>query len=481
MDKPENFERPLPDWYDSAKLGVFVHWGLYSVPAFADGPDGTFVGYMADLTAMRDITGKNPYAEWYLNALRIPESPTARHHAEVYGAETPYSSFRLEFEKGAAQVDFADWTALFSAIGAEYVVMVTRHLDGYPLWPTSVPHPRQEGYRSSRDLVGDLADAVRAAGMRMGLYYAGGIDWTFVEQPVRTMTDLMAQQSAGADYARYARAHWDELIERYRPSVLWNDMGWPAEDDPRDLFASYYRAVPDGVVNDRWTQVRLPRNRWLRRGYLAFVGGLLRMLSRSGRPVPEQEPALPFDVRTFEYEVPADPPARAWEVTRGLGNSFGYSAAETADDLLTGTELVHLFVDIVARGGRLLLNVGPDGSGRIPDVQRVPLQELAGWLRTAGPAVFGTTPWRCAAARTADGAQVRFTRAGDTLHAIVLSERLAGQVRLRDVTVAPGATVRLLGSEHPASWRRDGQDVLIDSPSTGVAPAHVFAFDRGAS
>jgi hypothetical protein len=147
--------------------------------------------------------------------------------------------------------------------------MVTRHLDGYPLWPTLVANPYMPpGYRSRRDLVGELTGAVRAAGLPMGLYYAGGIDWTFTRRPIRTMADLMGQQALGAGYAL---AQWTELIDAYRPSVLGNDVGWPAESDPHRVMAHYYNTVADGVVNDRWTQVRVPANRLVRGLYLRFV------------------------------------------------------------------------------------------------------------------------------------------------------------------------------------------------------------------
>ena len=104
-------------------------------------------------------------------------------------------------------MDFADWAGFFARACARYVVMVTRHLDGYPLWPTTIANPHMPAaYRSQRDLVGDLAQAVREQGLRMGLYYGGGMDWTFTDKPIRTMADLMSQQALGAEYARYAAA-----------------------------------------------------------------------------------------------------------------------------------------------------------------------------------------------------------------------------------------------------------------------------------
>ncbi|NEA30231.1 alpha-L-fucosidase [Streptomyces sp. SID13031] len=476
MPAADDESRAVPEWYRTAKLGIFVHWGLYSVPGFADDPAGTYAGYLGDLMAMRDTSGRNPYAEWYFNSLRIPGSPTARHHAERYGAGSSYFDFQREFERNADSVDFTDWADAFAGFGAEYVVLVTRHLDGYPLWPTDVPNPRMPAtYRSRRDLVGDLAAAVRARGLRMGLYYAGGTDWTFTDRPVRVMTDLMDQQSLGPEYALYAAAQWRELIERYSPSILWNDMGWPSENDTRQLFSDYYRAVPDGVVNDRWTQLKLPKSRLLRRLYLGFLGASLRFMAKTGRAIPIQAPANHFDIRTYEYEVPTTATG-TWEVTRGLGNSFGYSAGEDATNTLTGDELVHLLVDVVARGGHLLINIGPDGHGHIPEVQLRPLQVMGGWLARHGDAVFGTEPWTTVEAETTAGDPVRFTRKGSKVHAIVLAPDLQGSIRIPGVAIPSGASAYHLGEIVP--WRSDASGIEIDLPGSPPAPAQVITFDN---
>lgn len=469
--------RATPAWYRDAKLGIFIHWGLYSVPAFADDPDGTFHGYMGDLTAMRDTSGKNPYAEWYLNSLRIPGSPTAEHHAETYGADFSYFDFQAEFDKNAAAVDFAEWAEIFAKVGAQYVVFVTRHLDGYPLWPTSVPNPRMPAsYRSARDLVGDLSAAVRARGMKMGLYYSGGIDWTFTDRPVRVMTDLMQQQSLGSEHARHAEAQWRELIERYSPSILWNDMGWPAESDLDEFFADYYEAVPDGVVNDRWTSVKLPRWGVARRLYLSALAALLRWMAKQGKAIPLQSQKQPFDIRTYEYEVPAAPEG-TWEVTRGLGNSFGYSANEPKDRLLSGDDLVHLLVDIVARGGRLLLNVGPDDEGRIPGEQMRSLEGLSAWLDGNGDAIFATTPWTTIEGKTADGDAVRFTRNGATVYAIILAD-VIGTVRIPGITMPATSRARYL--DRVIDWRPFDGGIEVMLPNHESAAAHVVAFHTGA-
>ena len=464
--------RPMPAWYPDAKLGIFVHWGLYSIPAFAERTDGDFTAFMRDLTAGKDTRGRVPYAEWYLTGLRVPGSPTARHHQATYGGDFSYFDFRAPFERNAARVDLAEWAQLFAAAGARYVVMVTRHLDGYPLWPTTVTNPHMPAdYRSSRDLVGDLTEAVRARGLRMGLYYAGGLDWTFTSRPLRTMTDLLRQQALGAEYARYATAQWTELIDAYQPSVLWNDMGWPAESDPHQLFAHYYNTVADGVVNDRWTQVKLPSNRLVRALYLRFIALTLKVMARAGRSLPTRPPAFHYDVQTHEYAIPDPAPTAPWELTRGLGRSFGYNAQETAADTLTGGQLVHLLAEVVAHGGNLLINVGPDGAGRIPDLQQRPLRELGAWLEANGEAVYATRPWTPAATTTTTGDQVRFTHKDRTVYAIVLADDLTDGLTIRDLTLPPGSRIGVLGGAADLAWTQAANDVRI-TPSPRPPSQH---------
>ncbi|NEW48440.1 alpha-L-fucosidase [Nocardia cyriacigeorgica] len=473
--------RPLPEWYDKAKLGIFVHWGLYSVPAFAEPTDADYAVFMRELTAGKTTADRIPYAEWYLNSMRVPGSPTAAHHAATYGEQAPYDDFRSSFDAAAEAVDFGDWAQLFAEVGARYVVMVTRHLDGYPLWPTGVEHPhRPDSYRSRRDLVGELTQAVRAKGMRMGLYYSGGMDWTFRKQPMRTITDLIRHQALGPEYARYAAAQWRELIDTYRPSILWNDMGWPAEIDPHEIMAHYYDTVDDGVVNDRWIQPNLPANRLARAAYLGFIGLAVKAMARRGNGIPEPDKNFHYDLETHEYATPATVPVGAWELTRGLGRSFGYNAEETSADTLTGAQLIHLFADVVAKGGNLLLNVGPDGAGQIPELQLVPLRALGTWLSRNADAIYDTTPWEQFETTTTAGDQVRFTCSGDTVFAIVLADQPTGEITLRGVRIPESSAVGLLGGAADLRWRQPGNDLAIQLPP-GVTPqqhAYVLSITR---
>jgi alpha-L-fucosidase len=477
-DKVSLDSRPTPAWYRDAKLGIFVHWGLYSIPAFSERTNGDLAAYMRDLAAMKDTAGATPYAEWYLNALRVPRSATARHHQATYGPGFSYFDFRRQFAANATEVDLEEWAAFFARVGARYVVMVTKHLDGYPLWPTNVRNPNMPAdYRSSRDLVGDLTAAVRARGLRMGLYYTGGVDWTFTQRPMRTMTDLMASQALGPTYARYAEAQWRELIATYRPSILWNDMGWPAESDPHTLFADYYETVEDGLVNDRWRSVKLPRSGLARAVTLRMTGVVLRLMARSGRALPVPASTFHYDIETHEYESPTAAIEHPWELTRGLGNSFGYNAQETKADTMSGEDLVHLLVDVVSRGGNLLINVGPDGRGQIPELQRTPLSELGDWLDSNGEAIFETRPWSQTETTTADGHPVRFTEKEGAVYVIVLADRLPEKIVIRNLTAPPDSRLRLLGDSRDLAWSHAGDDMRISLPPRPLQHAHVLAME----
>jgi alpha-L-fucosidase len=294
----------------------------------------------------------NSYAEWYANTIRIEGSLAAGHHAEIHGS-APYEDFLDQWQ--AEAYDPAAWARLFRGLGADYVIPVTKHHDGVTLWDA----PGSEGFNTvdrgpKRDLLAPLAAAVREEGMRFGVYYSGGLDWKFAPTPPLVFgDDLHRTRPKDAAYAAYATAHVRDLIDRYGPSVLWNDIEWPdagKEDGSLGELLAHYRAVvPDGIVNDRW-----------------------------GADV--------WDYRTSEYSQFADhETGTGWEHNRGLGLSFGYNQVEDDALTLSPRELAMHYADVISRGGRLLLNVGPDASGRIPDVQMRTLSGVAPWMTGVKP------------------------------------------------------------------------------------------------
>jgi len=413
-------EHPLPRWYADGKLGIFIHWGLYSVPGWAPlqhpGHDFETVDYIKN----------NPYAEWYYNSMRVPGSPTQLYHEEHYhGAD--YYAFTESFDQQSKKWSPDAWAELFHDAGARYVVLTSKHHEGFALWPTEVVNPNQKNLRAQRDIVGELTASVRKAGLKMGLYYSGGYDWTFNRGPIEQPHDYETVKPESAAYGAYADAQIEELIARYQPALLWNDIDWPKSGNALKVEADYYNAVPDGVVDDRF--------------------GIAHS-----------------DFTSPEYEKLNKISDKKWEECRGLGRSFGYNRAEGEAETITPQELITLLVDIVSKNGNLLLDVGPEADGTIPPVQLDRLRKLGAWLKQNGEAIYGTRPWSRAEGKTAEGTALRFTVNGSKLYAILLSKPGGRSVKLLDVAAKPGSVVHMLGDAQNLKWSAAGHDLYVDLP-----------------
>ncbi len=359
--------RQSPEWFRDAKLGIFIHWGVYSVPAYCH---------------------TSTYSEWYLWWLK-----TASHggmvrdfHEENYGSDFEYRDFAPLFR--AELWNPRDWAALFERAGARYVVLVSKHHDGFALWPSEhASRARGHAWNSvetgpRRDLCGELAEAVRAEGLRMGFYYSF-MEWN---NPLYVRGDEAA-------ISRYVEEMMipqiRDLVSRYRPAVFWPDGEWDHPDSlwrSTEILAGLYNQCENPeelVVNDRWG-----------RGLRGQVG----------------------DYYTTEYgnwgnSPGVKDPTRPFEECRGIGHSFALNRLENLDAYLSREELVRLLIDLVSRGGGLLLNLGPTADGRIPVIQQDRLVGLGEWLEVHGEAIYGARqslfrflPWG------------RSTTKGDTLY-----------------------------------------------------------------
>jgi alpha-L-fucosidase len=383
-------DRPLPTWFDDAKFGIFVHWYPSSVPAFAPlNPDPfTLAREQGEFVAFTE----SPYSEWYVNSMAIEGSSVQRHHAATYG-DKPYDEFVAEFFESARSWRPAEWAELFAAAGATYCVMGTKHLDGALLWPSARPNPfKGAAWSSTRDIVGDAIDAVRDAGLRAGVYYCGGLDLTFQGLGFDSFATIFAAVPQTDPYRDYATDHYRELIARYRPDVLWNDVGFPGfGTGAAPLMAEFYGINPDGVVNDRFDPIGVAMGT----AHADFV--------------------------TPEYSLERTVSAKKFEVCRGIGTSFGYNRLESDATYLSSEALIELLVDVVADGGNLLLNVGPKPDGEIPAEQRQRLLDIGAWLDVNGAAIHGSRPHEVSTLETSDGRRVRVTRGADgATYAIVL-------------------------------------------------------------
>ena len=414
----------VPFWYTHAKLGIFIHWGLYSVPGWAplSHPDHDF--------ASLDYIKNDPYAEWYYNTMRIDGSPTQAYHREHYGADYDYYNFAPVFNREIQKWKPEEMARIFKEAGARYVVLTTKHHEGFTLWPSAVPNPTlpKDRQHASRDIVSELTTAVRKQGMKMGLYYSGGYDWTFVPGPIKTAADYETVKPQSEAYGKYANAQIHELIERYHPSVLWNDIDWPKTGKAMEVEADYYNAVPDGAIDDRF--------------------GIAHA-----------------DFTSPEYQKLDQISKKKWEECRGLGQSFGYNRAEGEAETIAPGELIALLVDIVSKNGNLLLDMGPEADGTIPPVQMERLKELGAWLKQNGDAIYDTVPWERAVGKSVEGDDLRFTYQGH-LNVIVLGTPKARTLTIVGIAPEPGTTVYLLGRRGLLKWKAAGENLQVMLPES---------------
>src|SRR5919108_761599 len=416
-----------PRWFEDAKLGFFIHWGAYSVPAWA--PE----------------SGGRAYAEWYWNEMSHPGTPTQQHHRAVYGEDFPYDRFIEQWS--AERFDPDAWLRLFEEGGAKYFVLVSKHHDGVALFDTATTGRDTVDLGPHRDFVRELFDAADRGDydLKRGLYYSlpewfHPLDTTFAQGPPRNpFTGAPVPYTGYTPISSYVDEHQYpqmlELIDRYDPDILWCDIG--GANRSNEVMAHFFnqaknRPVPKEVTVD----------------------------NRCGNGI--------YDFTTPEYSVEPDINAAKWEATRGIGRSFGYNAEEGPDDYLSENELVDSFVDIVSKNGNLLLNLGPKADGTIPPIQAERVRALGAWLRINGQAIYGTTYWTHADDE-ASNVPVRYTAKGGTLYATAQEWPGSKLTLSGDLPVKAGSTNTLLGSNGPAlSWRRVGDTVSVTMPAAGA-------------
>jgi alpha-L-fucosidase len=424
-------KRPIPTWFQDAKFGIFIHWGVYSVPAWRKVTSGLYASY----------------AEWYYARVMFDEETGGREfHVRNFGEDFEYRDFAPQFR--AELYDPAVWADLFKRSGARYVVLTSKHHDGFCLWPTRSPY--KKGWNSMdvgprRDLVGDLAEAVRSRGLRFGLYYSV-IEWE--SNPThRTETgyfipeDLVTKYRIPAD--KYVDEHLipqlKELVSKYRPSLIFGDAGeWDrtaAEWKTLDFLAWLYNSAPNRqevVVNDRF-----------------------------GKDMPGRH----GDYFSSEYQDAGGMGVlHPWEESRGVGGSYGFNRDENIDDYQTSEELVHELIDIVGRGGNLLLNVGPTADGRIPVIMQQRLVDIGAWLEVNGEAIFGSRPWDRAEKNRARDKSLAFTRKGEDLYVLCKGWPNTDGIWITGLRNTDQGDVQLLGHPGAVVWEPAPDGLRIFPP-----------------
>ncbi|MBW7865535.1 MAG: alpha-L-fucosidase [Candidatus Hydrogenedentes bacterium] len=396
--------RPNPQWFEDAKFGIFITWGLSSVPAWAP---------------------KERYSEWYWHDMQDKNGPAWKFHESVYGAKFQYQDFVPMLT--AEMCNPAEWASLFRRAGAKYIIFVTKHHDGFCLWPD----PYTWNWNSvdvgpHRDLTGELAGAVRAEGLRVGLYYSL-YEWfnpLYKSDVDRYVDQYMLPQLKG-------------LVEAYKPDLVWPDGEWdhPSATWRSTEFLAWLfnesSAPEDVAVNDRWGKECRDRNG-------GFATPEYGHISKGGHLIQKG----------------------LFEECQGMGRSFGYNRNESAENYRSTAELLELLIDTVSRGGNLALDVGPTADGRIPEIMQDRLLEMGQWLAVNGDAIYGTERWD----RAPEMDRVRFTRKGSAVHAICL-DWPGPELVLENTTGAAAVSARFIGVEQPLDARVDGKNIVVSIPA----------------
>ena len=424
-------KRPVPQWWKDAKFGVFVHWGVYSVPAYA--PYDSNSVYTC-------------YAEWYQGRMIGRQGPAGQkefleHHAKYFGG-APYANFVPQFN--ARYFNAADWATLFRKAGAKYAMLTSKHHDGYALWPSAEsPYYNAAVSGPGRDIVGEFGDAMRAAGLHFGCYYS------LIEYANPAYTN------ANVDVRNWSRTmnipQMKELVEKYGVEIVWADGEWEHTDgdwcsvDFLKWLFNDSRMKDTVVVNDRWGA-----------GCRGKHGG-----------------HYTTEYGNADDGVKADEYLHPWEECQGMGRSFGYNRFERTHHYKTPCECVRTLVDVVSRGGNLLLDIGPSADGLIPVVMEERLLAMGEWLAVNGDAIYATTLW-ADADRALTKRGVYFTKKGSDLYAICFTWpekplRIARTGAVKDVT--------LLGSGAKVGWKAVDGGIEIAMPRPADLPCeHAWTF-----
>lgn len=410
-------QREIPTWWSDAKFGIFIHWGLYSVPAYAP---------------VNEVEGVyEKYAEHYYNRLLNGNQLFVDFHEENYGKDFSYNDFAPLFK--AQHFDPSQWAQLFKDAGAKYVVLTSKHHDGFCLWPSAyAPRWNSTVIGPKMDIMDRLSTATREAGLHFGFYYSL-LEWAHPLYTSATINEWVDTHMI---------PQMKELVNAYKPDIIFSDGEWDYDSKTlksEEFLAWLYNQSPvkdNVVVNDRW-----------------------------GR----ETRSLHGDYYTTEYDLVhndegiGDKADHPWEESRGIGTSYGYNRFETTDHYLTSRQLIHTLIDKVSNGGNFLLNVGPDADGLIPVIMQQRLLDIGQWLEVNGEAIYHSRPWRDE--NKPENENLAFTLHQDNLF-VIAKEWQDAPIVLPNVTNV--REVQLLGYNGKIEYRTTDEGLTILSPQLSI-------------
>jgi alpha-L-fucosidase len=441
-----------PAWYQDAKFGVFIHWGVYSVPAFGN--------------------------EWYPRNMYKEGEKAFAHHVATYGPQSKfgYKDFIPMFK--AEKFDARRWAALFKAAGVRYVVPVAEHYDGFPMYDCSFTDWSAAKMGPRRDVVGELALATRAEGLIFGVSSHRVEHWWFFGEGMKFDSDVKDGRFAGlygpaADRERSEKqetpptqeflddwlARTAELVDRYKPQLVWFDwwIAQPAVHANLQKFAAFY----------------------YNRGKEWGRGVAINYKKHGGESFPDTAGVLDIERGQLANLRPL-----FWQTDTSVSKtSWGYVSNH---EYKTVDSIVDDLVDIVSKNGSLLLNIGPKPDGTIAEPEEAMLREIGQWLAVNGEAIYGTRPFTVygeGPTAVVEGPfadekrkpftaeDVRFTTKDGRLYAIVLDWPPSGRVAIQSLSrKSPHwkgeiASVELVGAKEAVKWTRDDAGLQVVLPA----------------
>jgi alpha-L-fucosidase len=427
-----------PEWFRDAKFGIFIHWGVYSVPGFSN--------------------------EWYPRNMYLKDTPEFKHHAEKYGPQNKfgYKDFIPMFRAEKFNAD--EWVDLFKKAGAKYVVPVAEHHDGFAMYKTALSKWNASEMGPKRDVIGELAAASRKQGLIFGLSSHRIEHWWFMNGGRKFDSDV--NDPAYADFYGPAREEnetpspeymndWllrnTELINNYQPQLFWFDW-WieqPAMDPYRKSLASYY--YNKGI---EWNK---------------------------GVVINYKNASFPDGTAVYDIERGNSKATRKypWQTDTSIGkHSWGYADGE---ENKSPNEIVDALIDIVSKNGNMLLNIGPKPDGTITQEQQDVLLAIGKWLDVNGEAIYGTRPWKISGEGPTENMDetiqfneykfkgyvakdLRFTTKGEYLYMLALDVP-SETINVNSLSLLSGngkvKSIELLGSTQKVIWTQKDKTLQI--------------------
>ena len=406
-ESQEDFDARM-EWFRDARFGMFIHWGVYAVPA----------GVYED----EEVRG---IGEWIMNSAQIPVAE--------------YETYAEQFNP--VQFDADEWVRIAKGAGMKYVIITSKHHDGFGLWDSEVSeYDILDAAPFGRDILRELKDAAESAGVRLGFYHSI-MDWHHPDAQAPHYPTYNTRDKTNPNFPRYVEEYLKpqvtELVRDYDPAVLWFDGEWIPEwthEMGLDLYTLVRSLKPDILINNRVDKGR------------QGMQGMTRT---------DQQYAGDFG--TPEQEILEGTSTLDWESCMTMNDTWGFKS--TDDDWKSAETLVHNLVDIAAKGGNYLLNVGPTAEGQIPLESVDRLAAMGDWMDVNGEAIYGSRLWD----HYEDGDAVRYTHTGgDHVYAVSLGWP-GDRLTLHHVKPEDGSEIHLLGHDAPLSWSYDATSGLTIS------------------